>query len=456
MERKALNTLSAWLTQSGRMPMVLRGARQVGKTYLVRQLAAKHQLKLIEFNFEKNPEYFQLFADNDVKKLIKTLELREGKPIDIHRTLLFLDEIQQAPALLAKLRWFKEDLPELAVIATGSLLDFMLQNYQLSMPVGRISYCYLEPLSFEEFLTATGFDMLVDFLASYTLKEAMPVTIHHRLLELLRQYFLVGGMPAAIAEWINQHSLLDVSAIQQNLLGAYRDDFNKYPSRIEKGRLEEAFISIPRQLGKKFVYKHVNQDIQSVQIRNALNLLTSARICHYVYNTDAQGIPLGAGVNSKYFKIVLLDIGLANALLRLHLDYIEPNFQLMNEGGMAEQFVGQMLRTLNRFYMDPELYYWAREEKTSHAEIDYIIQHGGQLIPIEVKSGKTGTLKSLHLLMGLRQWPMAVRFNTDLPSITAVNIETSLKQTANYQLLSLPLYLIGQLHRLIEESSNHV
>jgi hypothetical protein len=188
----------------------------------------------------------------------------------------------------------------------------------------------------------------------------------------------------------------------QDLLGTYRDDFNKYPSRIDKARLEEVLASIPQQLGKKFVYKHVNPHVQSAQIKNALHLLSCARLCHYTYNNRAEGIPLAAG-------------------------------------------------------MDPELYCWTRAETTSQAEVDYIIQHGTHLIPIEVKAGKTGTLKSLHLLMGLRKWDFALRFNTDLPSLTSVHMQTSLQQTAEYQLLSLPLYLIGQSQRLIAEhfATNH-
>lgn len=451
MKRKASIQLTQWLTQAGRKPLVLRGARQVGKTYLARQLAKEHGLVLLEFNFEKNPEYKTFFANNDVNKIITLLETQQNQPIDVSKSLLFLDEIQEFPELLAKLRWFAEDMPELAVIATGSLLDFVLADHDFSMPVGRINYFHLEPLSFEEFLTAIGREMLVDYLASYSLSDEIPAVIHQQLLDFLREYFLIGGLPASVVRWIETNSLLQVSQAQKDLLAAYRDDFNKYGTRIQKDHLEAVFTSIPKQLGKKFVYSHVTKDIQSQFLKNAIQLLSLARVCHIVHSNHAQGLPLAAGDKPSPFKVIFLDTALSNALLGFNMEDLQKqNFLWVNEGGIAEQFVGQMLRTINPYFMAPSLHYWVREEKTSSAEIDYIIQQGSKLIPIEVKAGRTGTLKSLHLLMGLREWDLAIRFNTDFPSITSVNTETALKQKAKYRLLSLPLYLIGQLERLLK------
>ncbi len=195
MKRNALILLLDWLIQPSRKPLVLRGARQVGKTYLVRELARVKQLQLIELNFEKNPEHKSLFASNDVKKILLSLETLQNKVIDIHTSLLFLDEVQAAPELLAKLRWFSEELPELAVIATGSLLDFILNEHDFSMPVGRISYFHLEPLSFEEFLIATERHKTVEYLESYRLGDEIPQALHEQLLSYLRDYFLIGGLP---------------------------------------------------------------------------------------------------------------------------------------------------------------------------------------------------------------------------------------------------------------------
>jgi uncharacterized protein len=453
MKRNALSHLSTWFSQPGRKPLVLRGARQVGKTYLVRQFAQEHHLDLIELNFEKNPEYTSLFTSNDVKAIISLLETQHNQSIEPKNSLLFLDEIQEAPELLAKLRWFAEDLPELAVIATGSLLDFVLEDHDFSMPVGRISYYHLEPLSFEEFLRAIGRDKTVDYFESYTFSQEIPQVLHEQTLEHLRNYLLIGGLPAAVQRWIDTESLFSVSQVQQDLLSSYRDDFGKYKVRINRHYLEEVFTSVPQQLGGKFVYSHVSKDIQSASLKKALDLLCQARVAHKVYCNQATGIPLAAGQKSSPFKVIFLDTGLSNALMGLKLNtFQDREFLLSNEGGMAEQLVGQLLRSLDPYFIDPSLHYWVREEKTSCAEIDYLIQQGASLIPIEVKAGKTGTLKSLHLLMGLRGWKHAVRFNTDQPSLTQVQIETSLGQQADYQLISLPLYLVGQLPRLLERS----
>jgi len=450
MKRKALHDLTTWLSQLGRKPLVIRGARQVGKTYLIRQLAKEQGLDLIEFNFEKNPEHKTFFASNDVKEIISLLETQQNRSIEPKTSLLFLDEIQEAPELLAKLRWFAEDLPELAVIATGSLLDFVLEDHDFSMPVGRISYYHLEPLSFEEFLTAIGRDKMVDYLRSYTFAQEIPQALHDQFMQLLRNYILIGGLPAAVQRWIDTESLFSVSQVQQDLLLCYRDDFGKYKIRMNRQTLEEVFTSIPQQLGGKFVYSHVSKGIQSASLKKALDLLCLARVAHKVHCNQATGIPLAAGKKPSPFKVIFLDTGLSNAVMGLKLDNLQDReFLLNNEGGMTEQLVGQLLRTLDPYFIDPALHYWVREEKTSCAEIDYLIQQGASLIPIEVKAGKTGTLKSLHLLMGLRGWKRALRFNTDKPSVTQVQIETSLKQQADYQLISLPLYLIGQLPRLL-------
>ncbi|MFA6036578.1 MAG: AAA family ATPase [Legionellales bacterium] len=452
MNRIALNSLQTWFQQDGRKPLVLRGARQVGKTYLVREFARVNGLELIELNFEKNPEYKSLFVSNDVKKIVLLLEALQNKVIEPTACLLFLDEIQVVPELLAKLRWFAEDLPQLPVIAAGSLLDFVLNEHDFSMPVGRINYFHLEPLSFEEFLLAIGRDKLVEFLESFKMGDEIPKVLHEQLLGYLRDYFLIGGLPAAVVAWIRSESLITVNQVQQDLLATYRDDFNKYAKRINKDRLEEVLFSVPRQLSSKFVYSRVNKEIPSMILKKALDLLCTARVCHIVSSNHAQGIPLAGGKKATPFKVIFLDTGLTHNLMGLNMQQLQQPVQLMYEGAIAEQFVGQMLRTLNPYFIEPELYYWNRDIPNSSAEVDYILQQGQQLIPIEVKAGSTGTLKSLHLLMGMRQWPLAVRINSDYPTITLIDTMTVLQQRAHYKLLSLPLYLIGQLRRLIDEN----
>ncbi len=336
MKRNALILLLDWLIQPSRKPLVLRGARQVGKTYLVRELARVKQLQLIELNFEKNPEHKSLFASNDVKKILLSLETLQNKVIDIHTSLLFLDEVQAAPELLAKLRWFSEELPELAVIATGSLLDFILNEHDFSMPVGRISYFHLVPLSFEEFLIATERHKTVEYLESYRLGDEIPQALHEQLLSYLRDYFLIGGLPASIVAWLQSESLITVSQVHQDLIATYRDDFNKYARRINKERLEEVLFSLPKQLGGKFVYSHVNKDVPSVSLKRALELLCTARVCHRVFSNQAQGIPLASGKRATPFKVILLDIGLIHSLMGLNMQQLPQSVELLYEGPMAE------------------------------------------------------------------------------------------------------------------------
>lgn len=453
MRRLIENELVQWLNSVSRKPLVLRGARQVGKTWLVHQLANESQRDLIELNFERYPLFADFFTDNDPQKTLLRLESYFNKNIKVDSSLLFFDEIQVAPQLLSKLRWFAEEMPELPVVAAGSLLDFTLSNYEYSMPVGRINYAYVEPLSFEEFLLAQGQTKLYDFLRQFQLSETIIDPIHNQLLAFLREYFFIGGMPEAVKNWSEHRSIKMVDIVHQDLLKSLRDDFSKYANHVSHEYLNDVVNSIPRQLSSKFQYVRVNANIASNTIKKALEMLCLARVSHKTQCTDASGLPLAAGVKDRIFKVIFLDIGLVSALLNLNLHSrtLDDELHLSNEGGLAEQFVGQTLRSIVPYYKDPQLFYWTREKQTSSAEIDYIIQQNNLIVPIEVKAGSTGTLKSLHLFMGLRQLPTAIRFNSEKPSIFRVNLQSSLKQTANYNLISLPLYLAGQVDRLLGE-----
>ena len=450
MFRKITVDLLQWSAQSDRKPLVLKGARQVGKTWLVRDLANKLNLQLLELNFERDPKLKNLFGDNDPKKTLLQMEVFFNRNINPHETLLFLDEIQAAPEIFSKLRWFAEELPELAVIATGSLLDFMQQKYAISMPVGRIQYLYLEPMSFEEFLLAIGQNKVYDFLANYQLTEKIPNILHEKLQQLLREYMFVGGMPAIVANWAQNKSFLQVSAGQQNVLTIYRDDFAKYAKLAVQQCLDEVFSGIPRFLGKKFKYSAINRDLPSIVLKNALNLLCKARVCHKVYACSGNGIPLEANIKENLFKVIMLDVGLVSAAMGITAPMINVDqLRLINEGGIAEQLVGQLLRVVAPKFLEPKLYYWVREKIGAEAEIDYLLQFNTQIIPVEVKSGSTGTLRSLHVFMQERGLTKAIRFNADYPSVVAVNVKNNAGQAIEYTLLSLPMYLTEQVHRLL-------
>ncbi len=448
MYRNALSYLqSNWLNSPDRKPLVIRGARQVGKTWLVRHFASLADKKLIEINFEKAPGRASLFEGNDVTQILLNLSTIMNESLDPSNCLLFLDEIQEAPEIFAKLRWFYEDLPQLCIIAAGSLLEFILEDHTFSMPVGRISYLHLEPLSFEEFLSAGDKTGLLTYIQNYQLTQEIPSDIHQTLCALFKEYMTIGGMPAAVSSWMSEKSLQTISQIHHELLWTYRDDFAKYSTRIDRHKIDEILNAIPKQLGQKFVYQKANSSMQSATIRNILSLLEKARLCHPVLSVGANGLPLAAGIKEKPFKEIFLDIGLSNALLGAYFRSPEPLEKVVwsYDGGLAEQIVGQILRTTFPFYIQPCLYYWHREDPGSNAEIDYLIDDGEKIIPLEVKAGATGSLKSLHLFMNLKNLKQAIRIHASAPTITHIQ---------NYTLLSIPFYLTSQIHRLCRDLSN--
>ncbi len=454
MIRNHTSFLIEWLNSRKRKPLVIRGARQVGKTWLIRDLAHSQGWQLIELNFEKRPTLETLFSSNDPKEILTNISASIGQKIEPQRAILFLDEIQVVPRLLEKLRWFAEDMPELAVLAAGSLLDFTLAKHEFSMPVGRISYMYLEPFSFEEFLDAIGQNELRSYLQNYDLNLKIPEAIHSQLIKFIKEYLVVGGMPAAVSSWASQSDPQTVNQIQFDLLTTYRDDFAKYSGRLNIERLEEIMSSVPRQLGNKFVYRNANSEVNIPPLKQALDLLCKAKVCHRIIDTAANGLPLDAEADEKFLKVIMLDCGLCSASLGLALHQIVglSELSMINNGGMAEQLVGQLLRTILPAYIPPSLYYWQRKKKGSVAEVDYIIQHENQVIPLEVKAGSTGTLKSLQQFMIEKKKAVAVRINSDFPSLCTVNTKDHAGTNFEYKLLSIPFYLIGQLHRLI----NHV
>ncbi len=451
--RTANRYLADWLNSPIRKPLVIRGARQVGKTALVREFAKAQGRRLVEINFERRPALAALFQSSDPKDIILRLASALDETIHPEESILLLDEIQVEPTLLAQLRWFAEEMPELPVIAAGSLLEFVLNDHTFSMPVGRINYLHLEPLSFEEFLTAVGAGPSREWLTQFTWDQTIPEVLHQKYLGLLKEYTIIGGMPAAVSSWASSRALDQVNQIHHELLATYRDDFTKYAGRIPTLRLQKALGAVPKMLGEKCIYSRFNMDASSLQVKRALDLLTQARLIHRVYHVSGNGVSLAAEIKEKIFKTIFIDVGLCCASLGLRLNEIESASDLLmiNRGGIAEQLVGQALRTLEPFYIEPQLYYWVREEKGSNAEIDYLMQYHDQVIPIEVKSGSNGGLKSLHLFMSLKKSTRAVRISTDFPSQTLINIKLFDGTAVSYPLYTVPLYLAGQLHRLLSD-----
>ena len=453
MIRFAAQELDRWLNNPSRKPMVIRGARQAGKTWIVRDLANRHKLKLIELNFERLPSLADLFSENNPTEILRNIEAELATTIKPDSSLLFLDEIQNAPQLFSKLRWFKEDMQQLPVIAAGSLLDFALNKYRYSMPVGRITYFYLDPMSFFEFLLAIGNEALYKKVSSVSLSSKLPDSLHEKCLSLYHDFCLVGGMPEVLKEWVGSKNLNTCIKIQQDLLATYRDDFHKYGGEIDAGLLNRLMLSIAEQLGNKFVYSRVDSAKKLVRIRKAYTRLCQAKVCTKVLHTAGNALPLGSESNEKFFKTLMLDIGLISVQLGLssirHSEAKKIIFS--NKGGLAEQFVGQQLRAAQTPLETPQLFYWQRIGGRL-GEIDFLIQHGNRVVPVEVKSGSAGSMKSLHQFMAEKRLDIAVRCNINQPSVEDISVKTTLGLPVSYRLLSLPAYLTERLHELIEQS----
>lgn len=456
LHRKELSSLKQWLSRANRKPLVIRGARQVGKSTLARQLAVEAGLALIEINFERNPEYREAFASNNPAEITSMLGLLAGQKIEPGKTLLFLDEVQAAAQVLPTLRYFYEEMPALAVVAAGSLLEFTLADAPFSMPVGRVEYFYLGTMGFADFARALGQGGLVDYLCKLSLddirQQSLPNAIHQKCLSLLRQYWVVGGMPEAIATFAATQDYLEVSRVQQSIIATYRDDFNKYSSGKRHELVRLVFDRLPLMVGRKFKYANISRDYRSADIEAALQQLCLARIATKVHHSSANGVPLGAEENANYFKTLCLDVGLQCAALKLNLlDLTKDDLTLVNNGDLAEQFIGQHLLFAVPTFQEPALFYWAREAKSAAAEVDYLLTQGQQIIPVEVKAGTSGTLKSLHQFLKEKNRTLALRFNADTPSLLDDSKTLTDGRVVDYQLLSLPLYLVEQSERFLSE-----
>jgi predicted AAA+ superfamily ATPase len=443
MKRNASEKLDRWLQNEERKPLVIRGARQVGKTWLVRDFAKRAGLELVEVNFEWTPSFAEHFTTSAPMEILGNLGAELGRRIDPSVSLLFLDEIQAAPEVLAKLRWFREKMPELPVIAAGSLLEFVLAEHSFSMPVGRISYLYLEPMSFIEFARAVGNDPLVEAMAGSSFDKPLNPSLHARCIKLYRTYCLCGGMPESVQAWRTSGDPAACLAVQQDLLATYNDDFHKYGKNIR--RLQKTLRSVSEQLGNKFVASRAEEGTASREIKNALELLCKARIASLVRHSSGNGIPLGSEGNEKFFKVLMLDIGLVAAQLGLARMRPEDVDRLVfqNKGAMAEQFVGQQLRASLADQGIPELHYWQRTGGRQ-GEIDYLIQLGASIVPVEVKSGSAGAMKSLHQFMFDKQLSQAVRLDVNNFSSVPLDVKTTQGDQVQYTLHCMPIYLAGQ------------
>ncbi len=452
MKRFFTEYLHSWKTKKNRKPLIIRGARQIGKTYTINEFAKNNFEEYIKINFEENSELKDFFNTNDVVQIKQNLETYFGKKIIADKSLIFLDEIQTCPKAITTLRYFYENMPEIHIIAAGSLLDYELNEMKYSMPVGRVEFAYMYPMNFYEFLWALKEDSLFDYLKNYSPEKEIPSPIHQKLLRILRLYYFIGGMPEAVKVYVENNNLPDVEIVHESIIKSLEFDFAKYGTRSQQDILVKLLRYIPKGIGNKFKYVNAASNFRTETIKRALQLLNMSRIVHLIQNTKAAGVPLESGVQGKMFKPLFIDIGLANHILKIKLSSIE-NLITVNEGNLAEQFIGQQLLSAEPYYIDNQLYYWIREKKNAESEIDFAVELKNSILPIEVKTGKTGTLKSLHVYIAEKKIKTALRFNTEVPTITGVkNSVTIGKSVKNieFKLVSLPLYLVLEYERIVE------
>ncbi len=405
--------LEEWRIDPFRKPLLLRGARQVGKSSAVRQLGLRFE-DYIEINFEENPVFKTIFDKSlSVQGIVENLALHVGRPIVAGKTLLFLDEVQSCPAAISALRFFYEQMPELHVVAAGSLLEFALQALP-SFGVGRVRSFFMFPFSFDEFLSATGERLLLEAKNKSSLSNPLPMDVHERLLEHLSAFMVIGGMPEVVVRFAQTKQILQAQNALDDITQSLRTDFAKYKTRVSVLRLQEIFTAVVQQAGNKFVYSKASEQIKDYQAKEALELLILAGLVLPITHTDANGIPLGAETDAKKRKILLLDTGVFQRLQGIDLSTVllDPNFSMINKGVLAEQFWGLEFIKYAPPTAYPDLYYWHREGR-SNAEIDYVVQQDSRILPIEIKASGKGQMQSLRLFLSEKGIATGYRFSTE-------------------------------------------
>lgn len=452
MIREITQYLKEWKNRKERNPLILRGARQVGKTYVIEEFAKTEFNNCLQVNLEEKPELKKLFFDNDVKRILTELSILLNEDVSYGNSLLFIDEIQTCPEAIQSLRYFKEKIPELHVICAGSLLDHTLNEMKLPMPVGRVEFLYMYPLNFKEFLAAIHQKKLVSYIEGYDFTKPFSEVIHNQISQYLRIYFFIGGMPAIVKTYADKSKLSEIQRIHNDILTSVQYDFSKYGTKKQQEYLQIVLKYCGRYPGRKIKYSNIDREIRSTFLKDSIKKLELSRIIHTVKHTNANKVPLTEYVKEDSFKTIFMDIGFVNRFNQIELTELN-NLTTANEGMLAEQFVAQELLTNNKAYLNPELFYWSREKKNSNAEIDFIFQHKNKIYPVEVKAGKTGTLKSMQLYMYEKKLQHGIRFNMDMPSFgkfkTKINAPNK-NAELNWSLLSLPLYMVSELRRFID------
>lgn len=452
IERAIDSLLLEWKNSSNLKPLLLRGARQVGKSSAVKHLSKSFKY-YIEVNFETRPEVRELFEKvHNVHELANNLSILYNQPVIAGATLLFLDEIQASPDAIKSLWSFKEDFPDLHVIAAGSLLEFTLKELP-SFGVGRIRSLFIYPFSFDEFLMAEGKESWVKAKREASAEKPLFEALHNDLVQHYRTFLMVGGMPASVAAWVNSHDYRQCQTELDDIQLSYYDDFAKYAKKDEPQLLRNTLQSVILQIGNKFTYSRVEGGYRTEDVKKALELLCDAGIIKKVCHTAGNGLPLGAEVNNKFCKYIYLDSGLLLRILDLDLGSAQPLTELIiagtaedlvNKGGLAEMELGWELIKYNNPRTQHDLYYWENTAEGTRSEVDYLTVRDLKILPIECKSGTSGKMKSLHYFMKQKHLSYAIR--SSLENFALLESTDNQSGDTPRRIQIIPLYAVSNLY----------
>jgi len=433
LKRTIDEELLNWKLAKKRKPLMIRGARQVGKTSTVKNHAS-HFVYFVEINFDEQPFFSSIFEKNlSVFEVCEQLAVLTNTPIVAGETLLFFDEIQTCIPAISMLRYFYEKMPELHVIAAGSLLEFVLADIP-SFGVGRVRSLYMYPISFREYLMAHGEHLLLDQLNKASVSNPLSEPMHQKIINHHKKFLIIGGMPEAVSVYVNSKDLLEVQRVLNDLLLSVQADFAKYKSSVPGVRLIEVFNAIALQVATKFTYSYQNATLNNMQIKSAIELLKMAGLVYGVIHSAANGIPLGAEINPKKTKYLIFDTGIFQRLMGLNIAdlLVSDDFNVINKGHIAELYVGLELLKAESCYQKSDLYYWQRDAKNSQAEVDYVCQFNNAIVPIEVKAGTKGSMQSLYLF--LKEKKLTQGFRISLENFSSIE-----------QIGILPIYAVHNL-----------
>ena len=432
MKRFILNELIKWKESKYRKPLILKGARQIGKTYILKQFGEENYEGVAYFNFDHDEDLYNLFSNTkDPKRILEQLAFIYGKAILPEKTLIIFDEIQECPDALNSLKYFQEEANEYHVVCAGSLLGIRLSH--TSFPVGKVDFLNMYPMTFSEFLIADNCENLVEYMKSITKIENIPTIFFNQLEEKLKAYFIIGGMPEAVNIWVNEKDVGLVNSVQENILKAYESDFSKHTQNSEANKISLIWNNIPSQLAKenkKFLYQTIKEGARAREYESALNWLNDANLIYKIYNVTKTDFPLKAYTDLSSFKIYMNDVGLLRRMSNLDSRIVVEGDKLFEEfkGAFTENYVLNMLCII----LDSVPNYFTFDRH----EIDFIIQNKNKIIPIEVKANKSTNNISL------------TRYNEKYNNEVSIRFSMN-NLSRNGKVINIPLFLIEYFNKFI-------